>query len=451
MENFLKPILKLLPKELNAKLNNGERIHYGDFTLFWGFGKGQFFGVDWIIREQIKNNIYSEDRFESNIYQLKTFFPSGEPPNSLEGIRVNGQFLLDTLHNMGLNPTRLTSPASIYEECVLSQMNLYRMADMPDKTLEFAEWAANYTIEWRSVYKIGTWGNGKVWDYDLSAAYSSVLALIPDFHHARYLKTDGRIPQGAFWGLLQGELDITSEISPIISDDGKSYKGKRPDLISTTDWACIKRCNIGTFKPTSGWSGIFDKLDHISAQPMSHLYSLRGSGNELQERIAKNLGASTWGKFSQRIGEKFGEYYFPLIPSMVTSKVRCKDCDFIYSNSLTSDLISVTVDGLLASKKLYNIPSDKKFGEWRINPESPALVLSSSMQWCGDKRPRNVNVNQMIEAIKSHPQSKAWNGIALRFLEHDRQFDSIPKNGTDLLNRVYESKAYEHPKESLNG
>ncbi len=438
MEAFLKPITKLLPKEITKKLNNGEKARYGDFKLFYGIGKGGVLGVDWLVREQDRDNFYTEDRYEANIYELKLYYPN-ETPTSLDDVRARGQFLLDTLHNMGMNPTKLSSPASIYEECVLRDMGLYRMCDMPDYALEFAEWAANYSREWRCTYQLGLFP--QVWDFDLSSAYGSVLSKIPNFENAKYIKTNGSVPRGIFWGLLGGELDITADISHIVSDDGNCYSGKRQDIISTTDWACLKRWNIGTFVPNKGWFIKFDRLDHIFDQPMRYLYSLRGSKNELQERLVKNMSASCWGRFAQRIervDHKFGDYYFPLIPSMVTSKVRCMDCDFIYSNNLQRDLISVTIDGCLSTKNAPT-PSDKRFGEWRFNGTGEALILGQGFEWLLDKKPLGKSLNEMLAAIKTHPNSHAYFGLGLRFIEQSRQFDKLPTTGAELLASRYQS------------
>lgn len=435
MEIFLQPILELLPKELSSELLNGNRIKHGEFKVFLGFGKGAVLGVDWIVREHSHGNIFNESRYEDNIYELKLYYPN-EKPVDINDIRNRGQFLVDTLHGMGFYPTKLTSPAAIYEECVLRDMNLYNIWDMPEESIEMAEWAANCCREWRSVYKLGYWETA--YDVDLSCAYGSVLTKVPYFRNAKFIKTDGRIPKGAYWGIFKGDIDIQSEISHIVGIDDKCYRGKRDEIITTTDLAILNKWNIGTFKPRECWFVVFNKLDYVFDKPMRDIYNLRGSGNELQDRIAKNINASTWGRFIQRYGERLGDYYFPPIASMVTSKIRCMVADFIYSHGLQDSLISVTVDGLL-SEKDSGITSEKVFGEWRSNPESQALVLSSLYQWVNDKRPGNVDVKKMVEDIKEHPMKKAWNGIALRFLEHDRVFEQLPKNGNDILNNIYES------------
>lgn len=437
MEAFLKPILALLPKELRAKLANGEKAFYNATKLYWGVGKGQMFGVNY--KRHIKGNFYEEGQDET-IYQLKTFFPN-ETVSSLADVKAKGELLMTTLKEMGLKPTRLTSCASIVSECILDKMYLPNLSDIPEEALECAEWSANYIREWRSTYRIGIFNSGEIFDFDKTAAYSSIMAQLPNLKYAEYINTDGEIPNDVYWGILHGEVTIDKEVSPIIHADGKAYKGRYEDYITTDDLDCIRRWDIGDFKADSGWFVRLKKEAYPFDYIMRKFYSFRGD-NSLKDYLAKQLSLVVWGKMCERHGSQFGEFYFPIYSCMTTSKMRCALCDFIYENKLEDDLVSVIVDGLVATKKV-DVPTKKKFGEWRLNPDSPAIVLSSPMQWVGDKKQCGVNVHQLLEEIKAHPMSKAWPGVALRFLEQDRQFHGFPKNGLDLLNKVYESKAFQ--------
>jgi hypothetical protein len=44
---------------------------------------------------------------------------------------------------------------------------------------------------------------------------------------------------------------------------------------------------------------------------------------------------------------------------------------------------------------------------------------------------------QMIADIKAHPRSAMLGDIPLRLIDHDRNFKSLPKNGGDILSKVY--------------
>jgi len=436
MEAFLKPILALMPKEVRQSLTNGEKAFYNATKLFWGVGKGQMFGVNY--KRHIRDNFYEEGQDET-IYQLKTFFPN-ETVSSIADVKVKGKILMSTLKEMGLKPSRLTSCASIVSETILNKMSLPTIYDMPDEALECAEWSANYIREWRSTYKIGIFNEGEIFDFDKTAAYSSIMTQLPNLKYADYVRTDGEIPD-SYWGILHGEVTINKEVSPIIHADGKAYKGTYEDLITTDDLECIRKWGIGDFKADSGWFVRLRKKAYPFDYIMRKFYSFRGN-NDIKDYLAKQMVNTIWGKMAERHGSQFGEFYFPIYSCMTTSKMRCALCDFIYGNKLESDLVSVIVDGLLGTKKVPNVSEHKRFGEWRINTESPAIVLSSPMQWVGDKRQCGVDVYQMLNEIKSHPMKTAWNGAALRFLEQDRYFEELPKHGIDLLKKVYDSTAF---------
>lgn len=440
MDEFLAPILPLLPKDVVAKLNRGERVYYDGVKLFWAVGKGQLFGVNY--RKHIKGNFFEDGRDET-IYQLKTFFPD-DTASSINEIRNKGALLLNTLQGMGMKPKRLTSCASIMSETILRNMRLPTVYTMPEDALECAEWAANYIREWRTTYKQGIWESG-IWDYDKTSAYPSIMAQLPNMKDAKYIKTDGRIPMDATWGILVGEVTINKEVSPIIHKDGKAYRGTYPDFITTDDWNCIKKWDIGDFKPAGGW---FIKAP-VGRYPLEYImrrfYQYRADGG-LKDYLSKHMVNTVWGKWVERREKEsgqidFGEYYFPPYACMTTSKMRCAVCDFIYGNKLENDVVSVVVDGVKATKQA-NVSEEKEFGRWRQNPVTPVVVLSTAMQWSGDKKPGGIDVNQILSAIKEHPNSTAWHGIALRFLEQEREFNELPKTGRDILEKVYESKAF---------
>lgn len=441
MEEFLEPILALLPKDVAKQLYHGDKVHYDGAKLFWGVGKGQMFGVNY--HKHIEGNFYERGQDET-LYQLNTFYPE-EKVNNIREVKNKGLQLLTTLQSMGMKPKRLTSCASIMSETILKNLNLPTIYTMPEDALECAEWSANYIREWRTTYKLGVWEKG-IYSYDKTSAYPSIMAQLPSLRDAKYIKTDGRIPLDATWGILKGEVTINKEVSPIIHSDGRPYRGTYPDFITTDDFNCIRKWEIGDFKAEAGW---FIKTP-IGRYPLEYImrrfYQYRTDGG-LKDYLAKHMVNTVWGKWVERRERgdniEFGEFYFPPYACMTTSKMRCAVCDFIYGNQLEDDVVSVVVDGVEATKQA-NAPEEKEFGRWRQNPVTPAVILSTAMQWSGDKKPGGIDVNQILSAIKEHPNATAWHGIALRFLEQEREFTELPKTGRDILERVYESRAIEY-------
>lgn len=444
---FLSPIFKLLPAEVVEALNSGERAKWPPFRLFLSIYKGKFFGVNFKYRTQIKGNFYNEDTYDINIYELKTFFPDVSRAVPYNEAADMGISLLKALDDMGMKPSKLTSPAAIYEESILRRIPIPTILTMPENALPMMEWCANYIKEWRTVYQIGIWPSGSSWDYDRSSAYPSEIALLPNISKAEFIHTDGSIPAGPpslQWGILRGMVTINAEVSPVIYQDGTARKGGYPCLLPAEEWYCIKRHGIGDFIPEEGWFFRVPAARHLFAYAMSRLYAFRNSGNPILDNLAKSMAVSVWGKFQEMHGEIFGGIWNSIYACMVASRNRIAVCDFIYDNELVNDLISVTVDGCLATK-LLAISAAKSFGQWRLNPPSPAMILTSMNQWAGDKRPNGKDVYEMIKEVKSHSAQQHFGGIHLATLEHDRYYKRLPRNGRDLLNNVYRSEAFTIP------
>jgi hypothetical protein len=444
LNRFLKPLFKVLPVDVVRTLNNGERAKWPPFKLFYGVGKGRFFGVDFKEREHIKANFYREDKYEATIYQLSTWYP-GEQSLTIEDTQAKAVKLLATLGRMGMEPQTLTSPASVFEQSVLRKMPMPTILTMPESAFPFHEFAANYIREWRSAYKIGVWETG-CRDYDLSGAYSSVIAELPNLNSCELIHTDGDIPSNAAWGLMKGTLNMTATVHPLPDADGLCRQGVYDDIIALPELDCISRWGMGTFKPREGWFIRVRARRELFKYTMQRLYQFRNGKDSLSDDIAKSMSNSLWGKFHQMIGEKYGEFVNFIYASWVASEARIRVCDFIYANHLQDDLVSVTVDGCLATKTL-NIPTERRFGQWRINPEGAALVLSANHQWYGDKRPNGRTAAEMIADIKAHPRSAMLGDIPLQTIDHDRYFERLPKNGRDLLQNTYCSKPFVAPTE----
>jgi hypothetical protein len=437
LNSFLSPIFKLLPVEVKDKLNSGERAIWENFRLFYAVGKGKFFGVNFKERLLDHANFYNESKYDTTVYELKTFFMGAQKPKDVNDTAAHGVQLLKTIDNMGMRPSKLTSPAAIYEESILRLMPIPTIYNLPDTALPMLEWCWNHIREWRSIYKIGLWQPGEAYDYDLSSAYPSLIAKLPNISKAEFIHTDGSIPVNATWGIVKGQITINANVSPVVATDGTLRKGTYSDLIPVEEWACIKRRGIGDVKPSEGWFFKVPYHQPLFEYPMKRLYSYRGK-TELMDDFAKSSSVCVWGKFQEMHGDKYGDFWNSIYACMVASRCRIKDCDFIYDNKMEHDLIAVRVDGCISTVKA-DIPTSKTFGEWRLNPPTPVMTLTNTFQWAGSNRPNGRDVNQMIQDVKDHPKSKHWGGIHLAMLDNDREFKSLPKNGADLLNKHYDS------------
>jgi hypothetical protein len=278
------------------------------------------------------------------------------------------------------------------------------------------------TREWREVYQIGHWNKGEIFDYDISSAYPSLIANLPDIRIANYFSSR-TLPDKYSWGLLKGKLNITAKVSPFPKDD-------LPDLITTEQLWLLKRWKLGTFEMEQGWFfEAFGKYSYPLRETMISLYNAKQSEDKLVALIAKGISVGVYGRLAQRYDEgRLGDDFNSVYALLTTSRCAIKVCDFIYRHGMENDVISVTVDGTLTTKRV-NVEGNG-MGSWRLNEPTPALVLSILYQWLGDKKPADMKYEDIIKLIKERPDSSVYGDIDLNLIEHNGNF---PKTGRELL------------------
>ncbi|MBU1118239.1 hypothetical protein KKD37_04745 [Patescibacteria group bacterium] len=435
LDQFAGTIFKTLPVELVDKFDDGEtKVQYGSFKIFYIPSK--MLGIDGKFRTLINGNIYKEDRAETVIYHLKQYYPEALdlPPQDVKDMGIQ---LINQLQRMGLNPTRLVSPISIYEESVLSHMTVPRACHVPEE----AEDALDYSMavmnrEWRSAYRLGYWETA--YDYDLTSAYPSLIAKLRDIRQAKWWKSNQE--QDCDWGIMKGWLTINLDISPIVCEDNILRSGTWLEYITTEDAKFIRDYKIGDFKAIDGWFMNYAIKDCYPFDiAMNRLFGMRAT-NHLVKLVSKKISVGLGGKFAEiKYDGSYGDYFNPIYRLMTTDRARLKVAKFIYDHELQDNLIGVMVDGVLADKEL-KLKGGSLMGNWRLNKPTPALVLSTGYQFTGDKKPGNISFAQIYNAMKAHPNKTSYCDIEFNSISHDRKFDVLPKTGGQLLNNIYESK-----------
>ena len=438
LAEFMKPIKQLFPGEIRKGLIEKEKINWQDFRLFYPDIKGGIFGVNHRAMVNTHGNFYQEVKHDVTLYDI-ALYCNGDKLKSIEDIKTKGVELLKTLEHMGFEPNKLTTPAAIYESCILSKLPFATIYNLPDECLDFMEWAANYIREWRSVYKVGVFPYGVAKDYDLSSAYPSIIAGLPNMIDAELHYSDtGHIPDNAEWGLVRANIDVKADISFLVSDDEICRKGKYEDLISNEEIDYCRKTGKADIEPLEAWYFTLPKRQMVFDYSMRRLYQMR-KGSDLQAMIAKGQSVSVWGKMHEMRGDTPGKYCNFIYAAMVASRCRLKVMQFIDDNQLHEDLVSVAVDGCVATKDIPGIPHAKEFGKWRKGPDSEAIILDSDFQWIGDKRQLGVTASELIAEIKAHPAKQYWHNVYLALLDQDRVFNKLPRNGYELLKQVYDS------------
>ena len=107
--------------------------------------------------------------------------------------------------------------------------------------------------------------------------------------------------------------------------------------------------------------------------------------------------------------------------------------------------------------------------KWRLSYTGPALVVSSGLVYTQQTKPKGLTLNIILEMIQEHPRTAHYekklkrrltladslsrntpedigkvvelsSSIDLYRLEHDREFNKLPKTGEQLLANKHKSK-----------
>lgn len=461
LRDFTRVLFSLLPDELRDRIINEDRVYHDGVKVF--YANGRYLGI----------TVYSPDtnsaaviKAEINLASLDVWVGEGsvDVPADIGETRQLGIKILKILDEMSFYPTKLTSPIAVFCDCYLGDARRYPTVfnfNMDDFG-EAMEWATEIMRhEWRSAYQIGFFE--ETHSYDLVSAYPSMIARLPSMNSLRNVYYGQTIPDWTDWGIMYGEVEVDSDVSPIVFDiDDTSYinpRGRWKDLFTTGLIRWLEGWGVGKFRLENGWFFQFNlKEDSLWNYPyrraVNYLTNMRIQyqlkGDTLAETIIKRMGQGLSGKLDEdRQDGKKGDFYNPIYALMVRSGVRIKVADFIYEKGLQNDLVAVQVDGVRATRYV-TIPQLNGIGCWRYDGCEPALVLSKGQVWSPSKRPFGIEYQQVLDAMMEQPERGYYEftkgggkhsiDLLLDATEPDRIYDRTLECGREVLGCVSRSR-----------
>lgn len=446
------PLLKLMGERVCRRLHANKRCYFAPFNIFY-------------VKDKVFSITHIPTKAKANLYGIDQYFPDFETTMSLDNVLEMGRYLLDTLHQMKLYPTKLTSPIAIYEECVLSHANLPTKEDMPAEAARLAYMCSGKL--WIEAVKLGFWE--KVYDYDIRSSFPSELIKLIDFRKAKWIQSKEYIPE-AIYGYADTITTIHDnvKISPILNvdKDGSltSCIGTRPEQLTKNELDFIYKWNIGKATINDGWWCVHSSPDKL-ARPLEHLverlleYKARGG---LKKELAKRMSVGIYGKLGEDRGEKLGQHFNPCWFAETSTNQRLEVAEFIYTNDLQDSVIHISVDGVLNEVEVKKLPSN-----WKLAYEGATLVFSSGNLFIRDKRPKGISLSEAVGMLNEHPKQGYYETMISRRVtlgdalsrnfddlgeykemtssldfyrvDHDREFKKLPVNGGQLLRNKYES------------
>jgi len=478
LDQFVAPMFRLMLKEYPAQLESllkQGKVSFDNLTILYNPQKMMSMklrtssGIEQVIYYDISQYYHELVDQPEDIYHLKEL----------------AEMLLHALDKMGIRPSKLSSPAKIFEECVLERMFVPTAYDIPEDKREIAKYAYYCTNRpWIECHQIGHWD--ATFDYDISSAYPFHAMSLLSTKHCKMVKVSGKVPSGADWGYIKGKVTVNPEfkMSPVMkrSINGGLYSpsGSWDEFITLGMYNFIRERCLGDMKIEDGWYIHFDSTLKPFEATIKRMYAYRGT-NGLANKLAKRMMVGGIGKFIEHYRHGYGRFFNPMYSAEVETNTAIQLAKFLYEHKVKSNqLIAINTDGCLLSdavvlkqQKLLNQP-----GEWKLTEIAPAIALSSGMVIHGSKRPHGVNYHMLKDAIDQHPNNSSYElwikrmvsipdlaeqkadvdelGNAKKFIstsvdlfglqtkkmlgELDRNFEKLPKTGADLLRNKYQSE-----------
>ena len=319
------PILKLLGSVKCRKLKDTHKCYLAPFNIFYMPGK--VFTVE---------HIPTKNR--ASLYDLQQYFPELDDPGDVEEVQMIGRKLLYELKKMDMEPTKLTSPVAIYEECVLDYLDLPKLQDIPKEVALYA--GACMGRSWVEAHQLGYWPEAK--DYDIQSAYSSIAKDLPDIRYCRWLESKNYQPNAIF-GFAETEMTIYPDVMvhPILfeAEDGslESRTGTWPRKTQKCEMDLIDKWGIGEYKILNGYwmmppkhlKGELPKPLKQSTERLLAYKQITGLQSALAKRMCFSEDTQVWTKdgIKQVNNVKIGELVYSINP--ITGKVGLKPIEAI--------------------------------------------------------------------------------------------------------------------------
>ncbi len=451
LDASIAPVLKLFGEKTCYKLLKYKEASSYPYRLFYVADK-----VFWAKHLPTKTH--------SSFYQLNQFMPDKIEPANVGELEALGWELMEALKSMGMKPTKLSSPIAVYEESIMRHLSLPTVKDIPKEAAQAAYEASGKL--WIEAYQIGHWD--KSYDYDLRNSFPSEMMQLVDFRHCNWIESK-EYREDAIYGYARCKVSMEAEVHPIVYVDreGNSScpRGKWERVLTKKQMEHLDKYYTGKYEITAGYWAI-PKYKSSSTPleiPIRRVLQYRAR-EPLRALLAKRICTGIYGKTGEVRANEAGEYLNPVWFAETSTNVALKVAEFIYEHKLEDNVIHCSVDGVLVDKPVEQISP-----EWKLDSDSESIVISDGLVYNTDKHPQGFTLESIKKLIKQHPRQSYYQqdfeqvvtlghsanvgfdklGQMAKFrstidfsrLEPDREYSKLPKNGEQLMNNAYKSKA----------
>ena len=197
---------------------------------------------------------------------------------------------------------------------------------------------------------------GTAYLYDINSAYPFALSKIPEVTKGKWIKSKS-IKQNALLGFFKIQCDIPDckYIPPFPFKTNVKLifpSGKFQTYCTLQE---LKTCDKKYYKILEGIQYLDNNPTYPYKEFVESIYKKR---LELKQELdplelpLKVILNSIYGKSAQRIGNKIGNLFCPVIASTITGTARAMLYDFVKTYGIEKDVVSFSTDSIISTKKI---------------------------------------------------------------------------------------------------
>ena len=225
-------------------------------------------------------------------------------------------------------------------------------------------------IAWRSYYggrfeilKRGFIGEGYL--YDINSAYPYALSQIPDLTNGKWIKRKSIHPKSKL-GFFKIECNIPDckYVPPFPFRSSGRILFPSGKFVTYCTQSELQACKENLYRILEGYQFIPNSDIKPYSKFVKNLYEKRmqlKQNNDPLELPLKVILNSIYGKTAQRVGNKIGNLFCPVIASTITGMTRAMLYEFVTRHKIEDNVVSFATDSVISTKKL-DVDSDSLGG-----------------------------------------------------------------------------------------
>ncbi|MGH9923598.1 MAG: DNA polymerase, partial [Nitrososphaerales archaeon] len=227
---------------------------------------------------------------------------------------------------------------------------------------------------------------GECYLYDINSAYPYALTTLPDITNGRWTNSTKINPKAAlgFFRII-AIIDDSVKIAPFPFRT-KNYRiiypvGEFETFVTLEELKAVRGDPRIQYKIIESWQFIPSKnCGYPFKNFIEHWYKkrlgLQKDDNAL-ERAIKIVLNSIYGKMAQRVNNRMGNLFNPVIPSYITGFTRAQLYRFMSEHNLEKDVVAFATDSIAIRSKIPNLNS-KRLGEMKRHKSGKDVIFLSN-------------------------------------------------------------------------